>query len=270
MFSNTKLSGQSKRRTIIKKDIKQLSLDRQLYLDYQPQFDLRSAKIVGFEAFLRWRHPTQGLISPKEFLPLAEQTGSIYSIGNWAIQQALQDFKNTMSPIRDAKLSLNITLTQLNDQHFVENLCDNINRLNLANRLVVLDFTEQNPSNHYRHLDDHLNILHHQGIQLSLDNYGGAHSSLSRLLEVPVNIVKIDHDFLHALEKQPRNKAFISGIIDLATKLNLQVIQKGVENEMQNEILKSLGCQYAQGFYYCQPLSINRLQTYLINYSKIN
>jgi diguanylate cyclase (GGDEF)-like protein len=270
IFSDTKFSGQSKRRTIIKKDLKQLSFAHQLYLDYQPQFDLRSAKIVGFEAFLRWRHPTQGLISPNEFIPLAEQTGSIYSIGNWVINQALEDFKNTMSPITDAKLSLNITLTQLNDKHFVSNLCENIDRLNLANRLVVLDFAEQKPSTQYRHLDDHLQILHNQGIQLSLDNYGGAHSSLSRLLEVPVNIVKIDHNFLHALEKQPRNKAFISGIIDLANKLDLQVFQKGVENEMQNDVLKSLGCQYAQGFYYCPPLSINNLQTYLLKYSKIN
>ncbi len=270
LFSNSKLLNQSKRRTIIKKDLKQPYLARQLYLDYQPQFNLDSAEIVGFEAFLRWRHPTQGLISPSEFIPLAEQTGSIYAIGKWVINQALEDFKNTMSSIDKAKLSLNITMTQLNDQHFIANLCENIDRMNLTNSLVVLDISEQKSIHQYRHLDEHLQALHDQGIQLSLDNYGSEQSSLSRLLKVPVSIVKIDHNFLHSLNEQPRNKAFISGIIDLATKLDLQVIQKGVENESQNDLLKSLGCQYAQGYYYCRPLSIGFLQNFLLKYSKIN
>ncbi|MBA2709564.1 MAG: EAL domain-containing protein [Tatlockia sp.] len=270
LFSNSKLLTQSKRRTVIKKDLKQPCLARQLYLDYQPQFDLSSAKIVGFEAFLRWRHPTQGLISPAEFIPLAEQTGSINSIGNWAINQALEDFKSTMCSINNAKLSLNITMTQLNDQHFIANLCENIDRMDLTNSLVVLDISDQKSVLHYRHLDEHLQALHNQGIQLSLDNYGSEQSSLSRLLNAPVNIVKIDHNFLHALEKEPRNKAFISGIIDLATKLELQVIQKGVENESQNEVLKTLGCKFAQGYYYCPPLSISRLQSYLLKYSRFN
>ncbi|MBA2651023.1 MAG: EAL domain-containing protein [Tatlockia sp.] len=270
MFSNTKDFGQSKRHNIIKRDLKNSYLNDQLYIDYQPQFDLNSAKIVGFEAFLRWRHPKQGLISPNEFIPLAEQTGSIYSIGYWVINQALEDYKKTMMPITDSKLSLNITLTQLNDQKFLDYLCENIERLNLNNNRVVLDIAEQNPTLQHLQLDEHLLAIHNEGIQLSLDNYGSAQSSLSRLLEVPINIVKIDHNYLHSLEEHPRNKAFIGGIIDLAHKLDLQVFQKGVENESQNDVLKSLGCQFAQGFYYCPPLPIHVLQIYLNKYSKLN
>lgn len=267
LFSNICLSNQSKRRTIIKKDLKQPYLEPQLHLDYQPQFELNSTKIVGFEAFLRWQHPTQGLIAPTEFIPLAEQTGTINSIGNWVINQALEDFKKTMSSIIDAKLSLNISLTQLNEQHFVANLCETIARMKLASNLIVLDISESKSLNHYRHLDEHLQALHQQGIQLSLDNFGSELSSLSRLLQIPINIVKIDHNFLHSLEKQPRNQAFISGLIELATKLDLQVIQKGVESEVQDEVLKRLGCHYAQGFYYCPPLSISFLQNFLAGYT---
>lgn len=270
LFSDTKHHGQSKRRTVIKRDLKNPSLASQLYIDYQPEFDLNSAQIIGFEAFVRWRHPKQGLISPNEFLPLAEQTGSIYSIGYWVIKQALHDYQTTMSPITNAKLSLNIAQSQLNDQHFVDNLCEDLDRNNMDTDLVILDIAEQISIIQNRHLDEHLQAIRAHGIQLSLDNYGSSHSSLSRLLEVPINIVKLDQNFLHTLHANPRNKAFISGIISLANKMGLQVIQKGVENKEQSELLIDLGCHYAQGYYYCPPLPIHTLELFLTKYGKLS
>ncbi|KTC85903.1 EAL domain-containing protein [Legionella drozanskii] len=270
LFSNVRHNGESKRRTLIKRSLKGTDLVNQLSINYQPQFDLQSKKIIGFEAFVRWHHPKEGLISPYEFIPLAEQTGAIYSIGYWVIKQALQDYQKTMMSISDAKLSLNIALSQLNDHHFIEHLCENINRFEVSNELVILDLAEQISTIQYRHLDEHLQEIHALGIQLSLDNYGSEYSSLSRLLEVPINVVKIDQNFLHTLETQPRHRAFISGIIDLANKMELQVIQKGVENKSQNEALKNLGCRYAQGFYYCPPLSLNELKEFLTKYALLN
>ncbi|KTD32805.1 GGDEF domain-containing sensory box protein [Legionella nautarum] len=270
LFSNVKHSSESKRRTIIKRSLKSADLATQLSINYQPQFDLQSKKIIGFEAFVRWYHPKEGLISPYEFIPLAEQTGAIYSIGYWVIQQALQDYQKTMQLVSDAKLSLNIALSQLNDHHFIEYLCENIHRFEVSNELIVLDLAEQISTIQYRHLDEHLQEIHKLGIQLSLDNYGSEHSSISRLLEVPINVVKIDQNFLHTLETQPRHRAFISGIIDLANKMELQVIQKGVESKSQNEVLKNLGCRYAQGFYYCPPLSLSQLKEFLTKYAILN
>lgn len=265
LFSETKNQSQSKRRHIIKRDLKNPELAKQLYLDYQPQFDLKSKKIIGFEAFIRWRHPKEGLISPHEFLNLAEQTGSINSIGDMIIKKALQDYTNIILPFAKTKLSLNVALSQLNEQHFIDNLCENLDLFNLDNDVVVLDINDQISTVQYRHVNENLQAIHQKGIQLSLDNYSGS-SSLSRLLEAPINFVKIDQNFLYSLETHPRNQAFISGIIELAKKLELQVIQKGVENQAQTELLETIGCPYAQGFYFCPPLPINALNAFLMNY----
>lgn len=263
IYSNENYNEANNRIVLLKKDLKSAVAEQQFYIDYQPQFDIRSQKIIGYEAFIRWRHPVKGLISPSEFIPLAEQTGSIYSLGYWTIQQALKDFSSTILPVGNAKLSLNIAISQLKDQNFIDNLCDTLSKSQVPAQTVVLDIAEQITSLQYRHLDTNLAALRAAGVSLSLDNFGADHSNLSRLLEVPISYVKIDHSLLHSLEQEPRRGAFISGIIDLANKLELGVIQKGVENDEQNKLLKNLGCHFAQGFYYCRPLPLNILETFI-------
>lgn len=266
IYSSASYNEVNNRHILLKKDLKNALANQQFYIDYQPQFDIHSKKIVGYEAFIRWRHPQKGLISPSEFIPLAEQTGTMYALGYWTIQQALHDFSSTIIPINAAKISLNIAISQLKDQNFIDNLCESLDKSRVPKQAVVLDIAEQITTLQYRHLDNNLATLRAAGINLSLDNFGADHSNLSRLVEVPFDYVKIDHSLLHSLEDEPRREAFISGIIDLANKLKLNVIQKGVENAQQNELLKNLGCQYAQGFYYCRPLPIDILEVFINDY----
>ncbi|KTD66118.1 GGDEF domain-containing sensory box protein [Legionella spiritensis] len=266
IYSDKGFDEVSNRLIFLKKDLKKAISRQEFYIDYQPQFDLLSGKIIGYEAFIRWRHPEKGLISPGEFIPLAEQTGSIHSLGYWTIEQALKDFSTTRTSVSDTKISLNIALSQLSDQNFIDNLCNSMVNANIPKESVVLDIAEQISTIQYRHLDTNLEVLHSEGIRLSLDNFGAQHSNLNRLLEIPFNYIKIAQNLLHSLDQHPRQGAFISGIIELAHKLDLLVIQKGVENAEQNDMMKQLGCHYAQGYYYCRPLSINALQEFIERY----
>lgn len=267
-YANERDDEANSRLIILKKDLKNAIAKKEFYIDYQPQFDLISKKIVGFEAFTRWIHPKKGLISPSEFIPLAEQTGSIYALGYWTILQALKDYSEVISPLSKGKISLNIAVSQLNDQHFIDNLCNSLSRTNIPFESVILDISEQISTIQYRHLDTNLAFLNAEGIRLSLDNFGNDYSNLARLLDVPFNYLKIDHSLLHSIQQHPRQGAFIRGIIDLASRLQLLVIQKGVENAYQNSILKTLGCHYAQGFYYCRPMPINTLEKFIVDYSQ--
>ncbi|KTD47127.1 GGDEF domain-containing sensory box protein [Legionella rubrilucens] len=267
IFSNATYNEINSRLILLKRDLRQSIAKNEFYIDYQPMFDLKTNEIVSYEAFIRWRHPKKGLISPSEFIPLAEQTGCIQSLGYWTIQQALKDFAAIIAPLSDAKIALNIALSQLNDQYFIDNLCDSLLKANIPARSVILDIAEQISSLQYRHLDANLEALRSEGICLSLDNFGTEHSNVSRLLETPFDYVKIDHSLLHSLALEPKRSAFISGLIELAHKLELTVIQKGVENAEQNQLLKQLGCRYAQGFYYCRPLPIETLKIFINDYN---
>lgn len=266
IYSNEGYDEVNSRLIMLKKDLKNALSKHEFYIDYQPQFDLYTKKIVGYEAYIRWRHPKKGLISPNEFIPIAEQTGYIYALGYWTIKKALQDYASTVIPISKGKISLNIAVSQLNDQHFIDNLCNSLIQTNIPHDSVILDIAEQISTVQYRHLDANLDIIRGEGISLSLDNFGKDHSNLARLLEIPFNYVKIDHSLLHLIDEFPRQGAFISGIIDLASKLDLLVIQKGVESEKQNDTLKKLGCHFAQGFYYCRPLAIDDLEQFINTY----
>lgn len=269
IYANLPRNNTNNRDTVIKRDLKNAIKKNQFYIDYQPQFDLELGKIIGLEAFIRWRHPKQGLISPSEFIPLAENTGAIYTIGNWIVNQTLCDYINIISDVTDAKLSINVALSQLNDQKFINNFCERLQENNIEENNVIIDIAEQHNKLNYHNLDANLKTLHNSGVQLSLDNFGGIHTSLSRLLEIPVDFLKIDHNLLHSMDdKYNKNAALISGIIDLGDKLQMNVVQKGVENEEQNVLLKNLGCKYAQGFYYCRPLSLDKLILFITRHNQ--
>lgn len=145
----------------------------------------------------------------------------------------------------------------------INKLCELIKVNNLDYQVLCLDIAEQLLTGQYHHLKENLEYLAQNGVHLSLDNFGGISSTLNHLIDMPIDSIKIDHNLLHSIDEKPRHRALISGIIDLGNKLNLQVIQKGVENAVQDKILRDMGCIYAQGFYYCRPLSIENLLAFV-------
>lgn len=262
-FSNQLYQMQYQRDLSIKKDLKFATARNEFYLEYQPQYHLDSKTIFGFEAFLRWDHPKRGLISPNEFLPLAEQTGLIQSIGQWIIEQAISDYTTYLLPYGKSSLSINISLPQLHDARFIDTLCDNIRQNHLSNQQLILDLSENALNAQLPYVLKSLETLHEIGIKLSMDNFGGPKMPLSLLIEMPLDYLKFDNSLLYYLDKRPKQQLLLSGMIGLTHKLGIEVIQKAVEKKEQDALITALDCHYGQGIYYCKPMRLDKLISFL-------
>ncbi|KTD47839.1 EAL domain-containing protein [Legionella quateirensis] len=266
-FSSSLHFIQDKRNDIIKKELKLAVAKNELYIDYQPQIDIISNKIIGFEALLRWLHPQEGLILPGEFIPIAEQTGCIHLISQWLIEQSLQDYQSMLNSKFDGKLSINISLTQLNDARFLDSLNDNLEQYNIVKNQIILDISERVIAPYFNKIAKYLRKIHKNGIKICLDNFGSPQVSLPKLLSLPLDYLKLDQQLLTGIGKSAKNRMLLNGIIQLTKALNIDSIQKGIETEQQHEIIKSVGCQYAQGYFYCKPISILEVHKFISNFS---
>lgn len=262
VFSNAVHRLAYQRDLIIKKDLKYAMSKNEFFLEYQPQFDLKNDQILGFEALLRWQHPDKGIILPNEFIPLAEQSGLINNIGQWIIEQAISDYSSTLFPHFQGNLSINISLPQLTDGRFIDTLTDSLYKNHLSKDNLILDLSDHILNTHLEALPKCLDALHAQGIKLSLDNFGSPNIPFTTLLDIPLNYIKFDKNLIENIAN-PKQQAVLQGMIAITAKLGMQVIQKGVERREQAEILKSFGCPYAQGKYFCKPLRLPNLLKFL-------
>ncbi len=267
VFSNELHKVTHRRHSIIKKDLPFAAAKNQLYLSYQPVMDLKNDQLSGFESFLRWEHPNEGLIMPKEFITMAEQGGTINNIGQWGIEQSLSDFANKLSDVSKARLSLNISVVQIKDPRFMDSLLDTLNQYDIATDQIILDVSEHIMYMEIDNLKNKLQPIYEHGIMLSLDNFGSPQISLTKLAELPINYLKLDQNLLSNIEKEEKPRLLLGGIIKLAKSLNLIVVQKGVENKEQDQILKELECPLAQGNYYCPPVKIEKLGQFIKKYN---
>ncbi|WP_298627650.1 EAL domain-containing protein [uncultured Legionella sp.] len=260
LFSKSLHYAKDKRDEVIRKELKLAVAKNELYIDYQPQIDIISNKIIGIEALLRWEHPQEGLIFPGEFIPLAEKTGCIHSISQWLIEQSLHDYRTLLATPFDGKLSINVSLLQLNDARFIDSLNDNLLQEQINKDQIILDISERIIAPNFNKIAKYLGKIHKQGLQICLDNFGSPQVSLPKLLALPLDYLKLDQQLLHGIEKNMKNRMLLKGVIKLAQDLNIQVIQKGIETTEQHQIIKSLGCNYAQGYFYCEPIRFLQLQ----------
>jgi diguanylate cyclase len=231
----------------------------ELFLTYQPQFSLRDGELMGFEALLRWRHPTFGVIGPERFLALAEESGHIVPVGRWVLEaageQALAWGSDLQTP---SAMAVNISSRQLQNPHFLDDVQTALalSGLNPAN-LVLEISTNELLLKSDRVLKTALN-LRALGVRLALDNFGTGYSSLSHLRSFPVDIVKIDRSFVEALDDRAADSsAFVRAIVELAKSLGLITVAVGVQTEHQRAVLAELGCDLAQGYLLAPPLDAN-------------
>lgn len=257
---------QDKRNEVIRKELKQAASKNELYVDYQPIFEVGTKKIVGLEALLRWVHPKQGLILPNEFISIAEQTGSIHLISQWLIEQSLHDFSTLSNLDSKVKLSINVSLSQLNDARFLDTFCDSLVQTHLNKERIVLDISERIIAPHFQQMSKNLRKIHMLGLKIGLDNFGSPQVSLPKLLALPIDYLKLDQLLLLGTEKSTKHRMLLKGIINLTKDMQLNVIQKGIETKEQDDLLSVLGCPYAQGYYYCKPLKIDELREFIKNY----
>lgn len=229
-------------------------------LHYQPQLDLPSGRIVGVEALIRWQHPEQGLISPAQFIPFAEERGLIVPIGEWTMQEAFRQNREWQrAGLLAVPVAVNISPLQFQQKGFVKKTMSLAEAAGLAPQYAELELTEGAIIRDVQAAQATLGTLKEEGFQLSIDDFGTGYSSLSYLKRFPIDKLKIDRSFVHGLPADADDAAIVSAIIAMAQALRLKVIAEGVETEGQVEFLRAKGCDQAQGYYYHKPLPAEEL-----------
>jgi diguanylate cyclase (GGDEF)-like protein/PAS domain S-box-containing protein len=232
----------------------------ELFLQYQPRFDIEGQRILGAEALLRWQHPELGLVPPFTFITLAEESGMILKLGAWALQQACADALewNRQSPY-PIPVSVNLSPRQLRDPELIPDICDALRISGLPTELLELEITESVVIQDINRILGTLHELRDIGISLSIDDFGTGYSSLAYLKKLPVNTLKIDRSFIIDLPGNTDDECLIEAIITMAHSLRFKVVAEGIETPAQQAVLKKLGCDELQGFLLARPGSATEL-----------
>ncbi len=235
-----------------------LAIDNQDFeLYYQPIIDLKTKQIRAFEALIRWRHPEKGLISPAEFIPLAEDTGLIIPLGNWIIQEAfqqLQQWQQDFPRVPPISLCINISSRQFSQPDFVHILQQALERTSVPPESIELEMTEGAIMQKGESVIEKLYELKKIGFKLSIDDFGTGYSSLSYLQNFPVDTLKVDRSFVSKMENSDSYE-IVKTIMTLAHNLKLATVAEGVEKPEQVQIIQAMNCEYAQGYHYSPPLN---------------
>ncbi len=243
-----------------------LALEREeLKVYYQPIVTLDQGKLIGFEALMRWQ-TEQGFISPNIFIPIAEETGLILSLGEWGLETACRQlaiWQNKYPQYSSLKMSVNISGIQLQNLRIIEFIDHIIRQTGLDFHHLKLEITESILMRHSKTAIDILQQLKDRGIEISIDDFGTGYSSLSYLHHLPIDTLKIDRSFVMGLEKKEDNIKVVETIITLARHLGLKTIAEGVETQDQVIQLQALGCQFGQGYFYSRPLDREGIEQYL-------
>lgn len=241
------------------------AIDRDEFeLFYQAQIDLTTKKIIGFEALIRWNHPTKGLVNPKEFIYLAEETGLIVPIGKWVIRTACKQLKKwSEEGFHDINMAVNLSARQFKDRDFVKQMIEIIDETGIDPNRLDLEITETIALDDLEYTVATITELKKIGVNFSLDDFGTGYSSMNYLKRLPVNNLKIDKSFLDTVMEDQSDQKIIQTIIALARNLDLNVIAEGVERSDQEKFLRSSNCNKAQGFLYSKPIPQDMADVFL-------
>ncbi len=240
-------------------------------LYYQPQMDMRTGKIVGMEALIRWQHADKGMISPLQFIPLAEEIGLILSIGDWVIEQACEQlafWKSKNIPVYP--ISVNLSVKQLSQPDLAEHIRHALNKHDIPANLITIEITESLSLETAEEQLETLNKIKSVGVGISIDDFGTGYSNLNYLKKYPIDEIKIDKSFVDEITTDPHDKAIATTIIAIAHNLNLKVVAEGVETKEQLSVLAKNGCDILQGYYYSQPLPEREMTALLENNAQLD
>ncbi|WP_144109766.1 EAL domain-containing protein [Paraburkholderia sp. BCC1886] len=237
--------------------------NREFWLEYQPCIDAHTGEMVSVEGLLRWKSPQIGVVSPAQFIPVAEDTRLIIPIGAWVIEEACRQIAawdaERLLPLR---VSINLSAIQLRDRDLVTTLANSLKRHRIAPARLELEITETVLMDNAENYLETINAIRALGVKLSLDDFGTGYSSLSYLNRFPLDRLKIDRAFVHDMLDAPADLAIIRAIIELGHQLSLRVVAEGVENEHQAHILRTIGCDELQGFLFSKALPADELQSW--------
>jgi diguanylate cyclase (GGDEF)-like protein len=249
-FFEPAMDAALQKRRQLENDLRRAVRKSELYLDYQPQFDLESGTLTGYEALVRWWHPTDGDMSPSTFIPIAEETGLIAPLGEWILRTAC-GYAATWE--RDLTLAVNLSPAQFKTQDIEALVKKVLAETGLEPNRLELEITEATLLQNTDAVVETLTRLDQIGVSIAMDDFGTGYSSLSYLTRFPVKKIKIDRSFIDTLGVSPQTSAIVSSIVGLGQSLHVIITAEGVETEDQAEMLKQWGCDQVQGFYYGRP-----------------
>ena len=255
-FFDETLNQEVHRRALLEQALREPSMLSQLHIVYQPQFEVRSERLSGVEALVRWEHPEHGMIPPHEFIPVAERSGLILDIGTWVLWESCRQAAAWRAAgLPQITMSVNVSTLQFRVGNMPALVAEVLRATGLPAAWLELEITETGIMHDMHVAAETLVALHEQGVSLAIDDFGTGYSSLSYLRSVPVDRLKIDRSFIMDVTTSEDAAVVAATIVRLAHSLRLQVVAEGVETLAQAEFVRQTGCAFVQGFYYSEPMS---------------
>ena len=268
-FYRPEMNARTRERLLLENSLRQAVEKQQLILYYQPKIDLSSGQMTGVEALLRWPHPDLGMVSPVDFIPLAEETGLIVPIGEWVLRTACDQAKTWQrSGLPPLRVAVNISGRQFRQTDFVDMVEGVLAQAGLDPRGLELEITESVAMENVEETILTLTALKARGVHLAIDDFGTGYSSLSYLKRFPITSLKIDRSFINEVGTDPNDAAIASSVIALAQAMSLEVVAEGIETEEQLRFLVARGCTEGQGYLFSRPVPPVELELFLAGWTK--
>ena len=267
-FFTQAMNDAAQQRLVLENNLRHAVERGEFVLHYQPQLDLRTGGIVGFEALVRWRHPQRGMVLPSEFVPAAEETGLIGPIGEWVLREACTQaraWQKAGNP--QLQVAVNCSAQQFQREGFVETVGRVLRDTGMPALRLELEITESVIIHHSEEVNARFQALEDMGVRISIDDFGTGYSSLSYLKRLAIHQLKIDQSFVRDISSDPDDAAIVSAIIAIAHSLGLDVVAEGVETDEQLAFLRSLGCDAAQGYFFSKPLPADEFERLLAGWN---
>ena len=265
-FYQSSMSQETHEMLMLENDMHKAMANDEFIVYYQPQLDIEQNKIIGAEALIRWNHPEKGFISPGQFIPIAEESGTIIKLEEWIIDKALSEIKD-LSQRWDIfmldHIAINISTLHFLQPHFVEKLMLQIHKYGVKPEWIELEITESGLMRNITDAVKKIKELKNFGFSFAIDDFGTGYSSLSYLKELPVDTVKIDQSFIMNMYKSKGDATIVEAVIAIAEKFNFKVLAEGVEDKETLEALKKLKCDIYQGYYAHKPMPMKDFEKLL-------
>lgn len=255
--------GQTKNSFELEKDLRRALIKNEFQIYYQPQCDLISGKVCGAEALIRWQHPEKGLVSPVDFLPIAEEVNLMKEIDRWVFKKSIADFKILKSMNIDLALSVNLSSDSLSSDNTVDYFDEIFNKDNINHNMMTFEITETSIMNDVEKSKENISKLSKKGSKIAIDDFGTGYCSMEYLIKYPSDYLKIDREFVKEIASSKIHKVMVANIIQMGHTLNMKIVAEGVETETEMSILKEMKCDVVQGYFYAKPMSFEMFQNFI-------